>query len=109
MTAPAPVMGEPVEEYRRRLAVLAKKQLPADHDLKKIQIRALADDAFAVVESQLLPAVNQAAFRPDTVPADPAVARSREHRHQRTKNPHVCWPKVFYLGLQKPNSIRTYS
>jgi hypothetical protein len=46
------MVGEPVEEYRRRLAILAKKQLPQDHDLRKIQIRQLADDAFAVVESQ---------------------------------------------------------
>ena len=36
MSSPAPVVGESVDDYSRRLAVLAKKQLPADHDLKKV-------------------------------------------------------------------------
>jgi hypothetical protein len=70
MSAPPPVVGEPVGEYQRRLAILGKKQLPEDHPLRKIQMRALADDAFAVVKAQLLSAVNQAAYRPETVPED---------------------------------------
>jgi hypothetical protein len=78
MSAPAPVIGEPVDEYNRRLAVLAKKQLPEDHDLRKIQFRALADDAFAVVEPQLLAAVNQSAYNPNTVPIDGPLRRIEE-------------------------------
>ena len=78
MSAPAPVVGESVDDYSRRLAVLAKKQLPADHDLKKVQFRALADDAFPVMEAQLLAAVNQSAYRPETVPVDAPLRRVEE-------------------------------
>ena len=75
MSAPAPVIGEPVDKYNRRLAVLAQKQLAADHDLKKVQFRALGDDAFPVYEAQLLPAVAQAAHNPNTVPEDAPLRR----------------------------------
>jgi hypothetical protein len=37
--APAPVLGQPIEEYRCKLARLAKHQLPEDHQLRKIQYR----------------------------------------------------------------------
>lgn len=75
MSAPAPVVGESVGDYDRRLAVLGKKQLPEDHPLKKIQFRALGDDAFPVYKAQLLPAIGQEAYNPNTVPEDAPLRR----------------------------------
>ena len=75
MAAPAPVVGESVGDYDRRMAVLGKKQLPEDHPLRKVQMRALADDAFPVVKAQLLPAVSQEAHNPNTVPEDAPLRR----------------------------------
>ena len=57
------------------MAVLGKKQLPEDHPLRKIQMRALADDAFPVVKAQLLSAVSQEAYNPNTVPEDAPLRR----------------------------------
>jgi hypothetical protein len=68
LRAPAPVLGEPIEEYRARLAILAKKQLPTDHELRKIQYRRLDSASFSSLEPQLLSAVQKAAYDATSVP-----------------------------------------
>lgn len=35
MRAPAPVLGEDPDDYRRKLMILAKNQLPESHELRK--------------------------------------------------------------------------
>jgi hypothetical protein len=69
-SAPAMTLGADIDDYRRDLAVLAKKQLPEDHELRKIQYRALPDDAFPNFEKQLYAAVAEAGRRNDSVPYD---------------------------------------
>jgi hypothetical protein len=69
LRAPGPVMGQPIDEYRRDLLVMAKKQLPDDHKLRRVSVRKLEPDALAIMESQIYPAVKSAAMRPDSVPA----------------------------------------
>jgi hypothetical protein len=44
--APAPVIGEEIAEYRRKLAIQAKRLLPEGHELRQVQFRALREDAF---------------------------------------------------------------
>jgi hypothetical protein len=39
--APGPTLGEDITEYRAKLAILAKKQLPPDHQMRKVQYRRL--------------------------------------------------------------------
>jgi hypothetical protein len=68
MRAPAPVLGQPIEEYRWKLAKLAKHQLPEDHQLRKIQYRRLDTAIFDNFEPELLQAVQRAAYDPTSVP-----------------------------------------
>jgi hypothetical protein len=68
LRAPAPVLGEDISEYRARLAILAKKQLPEDHELRKIQYRRLDSRVFDNFEPQLLQAVQKAAYDATSVP-----------------------------------------
>jgi hypothetical protein len=69
LRAPGPVMGQPINDYRRDLLVMAKRQLPDDHELRGVKVRQLEPDALAIMESQIYPAVKAAAMRPDSVPA----------------------------------------
>jgi hypothetical protein len=68
LRAPAPVLGEPIAEYRAKLAILAKKQLPEDHEMRKVQYRRLDAAIFDNFEPQLLTAVSRAAYDPSSVP-----------------------------------------
>jgi hypothetical protein len=68
MRAPAPVLGEPITEYRAKLAILAKKQLPPDHQLRKVQYRRMDTDIFDNFEPDLLQAVQRAAYDASSVP-----------------------------------------
>lgn len=66
MRAPAFVAGESLGDYSRRLARLAQRQLPADHELRGIRLKALADDVFAPFEPQIYAACKEAGNRPDS-------------------------------------------
>jgi hypothetical protein len=68
LRAPAPVLGEPITDYRARLAILAKKQLPEDHQLRRITYRRLDTAIFDNFESQLLQEVQRAAYDATYVP-----------------------------------------
>jgi hypothetical protein len=68
LRAPAPVLGEPITDYRARLAILAKKQLPEDHQLRKITYRGLDTAIFDNFEPQLLQEVQRAAYDATSVP-----------------------------------------
>jgi hypothetical protein len=68
LRAPAPTLGEDIAEYRAKLAILAKHQLPPDHQLRKVQYRRLDSDIFDNFEPQLLRACRQEAYNPATVP-----------------------------------------
>jgi hypothetical protein len=68
MKAPEPVIGEPVDDYRRNLAVKAKRLLPDGNELKPVQFRALGTDTLDILEPRLLKECQEAAFRPDSVP-----------------------------------------
>jgi hypothetical protein len=51
--APAPSLGQDPEDYRRDLAVMAKKQLPDGHVLRKIKLWKLPRDVFETFEPQV--------------------------------------------------------
>jgi hypothetical protein len=65
---PGPTLGEPPDEYRRKLLIMAKKQLPVEHELRKIQVRQLRADALAVFEPQIYSACKAEAYNPSSVP-----------------------------------------
>jgi hypothetical protein len=66
--APAPVLGEDIDTYRRNTLVKIKRLLPDDHNLRKIQIRRMDDNVLNVFEGQLLKACRTEAYNPKTVP-----------------------------------------
>jgi hypothetical protein len=66
--AAAPTLGQDPEDYRRDLAVTAKKQLPYGHELRKVKLWKLPRDVFEVMEPQVYAACREAASRPDSVP-----------------------------------------
>jgi hypothetical protein len=45
MRAPAPVLGEDPDDYRRKLMILAKNQLPESLELRKITVKRIPNDA----------------------------------------------------------------
>jgi len=66
--APGPTLGEDPDEYRRKLLIMAKKQLPTDHKLRAVQIRQLRADALGVFEPQIYSACKAAAYDATSVP-----------------------------------------
>jgi hypothetical protein len=68
--APAFVADEDLDSYRRRLARIAQRQLPDDHELRSFKLRSLPDEAFATFEPQIYDAVKKAGTQPDSVPPD---------------------------------------
>jgi hypothetical protein len=68
MRAPERILGEPIDDYRRRLAIKAKRLLPEDHELRQVQFKALDNDVLDNFEPQLLKDCMSAAYRADSVP-----------------------------------------
>jgi hypothetical protein len=70
--APPPMstglLGYP-EAYRRELLYMAKKRLPEDNELRKVQVRHCPMDAFENFEGQIYAACRAAGLRNDSVPA----------------------------------------
>jgi hypothetical protein len=105
--APAPAYCDSVEavgEFRRNLAVQAKRLLPFSEarvdpgeptfgDLRRVQYRRMADDALAAVEPSLLKAVAAAGKRNDSVPPD---APLREIHERGENGEHV----IRFLGTK---------
>src|SRR6516164_5900677 len=66
---PPPTLGQSTNDYRREMMRLLKQTfIPRNHDLYKVQMRALPDDVLSGFEQMLLPACKTEAFNPMTVP-----------------------------------------
>ena len=68
MRAPAPVVGEPVNDYRRKLMILAKNQLPEGHQLRGVTVKRIPNDALDNFEMMYYDACRDAGSRNDSVP-----------------------------------------
>jgi hypothetical protein len=84
-----PLTQDP-EDYRRDLAVRAKKLLPEGHELRQVQYRSLRADAFDTLEPQLLAACRDSAWRADAVP--------RGQIERREKTDSNGFKAVHWLG-----------
>jgi hypothetical protein len=67
--APAITAGQALDDYRRRLLILAKRQLPEEHELRAVTVRRLAADALPIFEERIYGACHAEAYRPDSVPS----------------------------------------
>ena len=68
MRAPEPVIGEDPDHYRRKLMIKAKNQLPDNHELRKVTVNRLPDNALAPYEDLFFKACRDAALDPGSVP-----------------------------------------
>jgi hypothetical protein len=105
--APAPTYCDSVEavgEFRRELAVQAKRLLPMSEtrvdpreptfgDLRRAQYRSMADDALAALEPSLLKAVAAAGKRNDSISFDEPL---REIHERNENGAHV----IRFLGMR---------
>jgi hypothetical protein len=66
--APAPVLGQSIDDYRRDTLVKIKKLLPRGHELRKVKVYELRNDVIDVLEPQLLKACRTEAYNADSVP-----------------------------------------
>jgi hypothetical protein len=89
--APAPTIGQDPQDYRRDLAVMAKKQLPYGHDLRKMKFWQMPKDVFEVFEAQVYAACREAASRPDS-------AAPGEVREVVKINPQNGHKEIHFIG-----------
>src|SRR5262245_31172752 len=68
--APAPVLGQDIDTYRRETLVKIKKLLPENHELRRVQIRQCPNDVLNVFEPQILEAARTEAYNANSVPLD---------------------------------------
>jgi hypothetical protein len=113
--APAPVLGQDIDEYRRSLAVMAKRLLPESHELARMQYRRQPDDVLNNFEPELLTAVKQLATANDSVPHDAPLRRVEERDSNGLKI--IKWigqkwfgdqftrPGRLVLGFRTPNGL----
>jgi hypothetical protein len=91
--APQPTLGQDPEDYRRDLAVMAKKQLPYGHELRKVKLWKLPKDVFETFEPQVYSACREAAKRPDSIPPG-------EIREVVRINPQNGHKEIHFLGRE---------
>jgi hypothetical protein len=91
--APAPVIGQDPQDYRRDLAIMAKRQLPHGHELRKVKLWRLPRDVFETLEPQVYAACRDAASRPDSVPPG-------EMREVVRINPQNGHKEIHFLGRE---------
>lgn len=97
--ARAPRLGEDIDHYRREELIRVKKLLPENHELRKVQIRQLRDDAIDVLEPQILRAARKSAYRSDTVPADAPLRQVPEIDASGTKSIRFIGQRSFIHDL----------
>jgi hypothetical protein len=66
MRAPAPVIGEDPEDYRRRLMIRAKKQLPEGHELRQVTVNQLPAETLNIYEPMFYDACKKAGNTADS-------------------------------------------
>jgi hypothetical protein len=99
--APEAVIGEDPGDYRRRLALLAKKQLPDDHRLRQVQVRRMDDETLNAIEPQLFQACRTEAFNPNTV--KPGEFRRVTQTHpDGYKEVRFVGPRSFVFDMGRP-------
>jgi len=91
--APAPAIGEGPEDYRRELAIRAKRQLPYGHEMRIKNLRKLPRDVFEAFEPQIYQACREAAKRPDS-------AAPGELREVVKVNPLNGHKEITFLGRE---------
>jgi hypothetical protein len=100
--APAPAIGQDPEDYRRDLAVQAKRQLPYGHELRRVKLWGLSRAAFEALEPQVYDACRDAASRPDSVPAGTMREVTKINPQNGHKEIHFIGDTSFVKDMMRP-------
>ena len=100
--APAPPLGQDPQDYRRDLAVMAKKQLPYDHQFRKMKVWKMPKDVFEVFEPQIYDACREAASRPDSVAPGEIREVTRINPQNGHKEVHFIGNESFVRDMMRP-------
>jgi hypothetical protein len=100
--APAPPLGQDPEDYRRDLAVKAKRQLPYGHELRRVKLWDLSRAAFEALEPQVYTACAEAAKRPDSVPPGEMRAVTKINPANGQKEVHFIGDTSFVKDMGRP-------
>jgi hypothetical protein len=100
--APAFVAGESLDEYRRRLARLAQRQLSDDHEFRHLKISRMDDDVFGGFVPQFYAAAKEAGTKPDS--AAPGEMRMVEKVNPQNGQKFIEWlgSRSFIHDLKAP-------
>ena len=93
MRAPEPIIGEDPDDYRRRLMIRAKNQLPENHELRKITVKRIPGDALDNFEKMYYDACRDAGTRNDSIPPG-------EMRMVEKVNPHNGRKFIEFYGTR---------
>jgi hypothetical protein len=101
--APAPVLGQSVNDYRREtLRQLKRTFLPPAHDLYQVQYRSLRSDALQALEPQLLKAVETEANNPAHVPPGELRKIERLDEYGKVKCVEFVGQESFVKQMTRP-------
>jgi hypothetical protein len=95
--APAPILGETADQYRRRVMRDMARLLPRDYDMRRVEYRQCSDKALDALEPQLFAAVDEAS-------RDVRAMRRGELREVTAINPDNGQKTISFFG---PNSFVT--
>jgi hypothetical protein len=93
MRAPQFVIGESIDDYRRRLAKLAQRQLPDDHPFRNTKLSRLDDETFAPIEKDIYTDVKRIGASNDSVAAG-------QMREVESINPENGQRTITFLGTR---------
>jgi hypothetical protein len=101
--APAPVLGQSVNDYRREtLRQLKRTFLPPAHDLYQVQYRSLRSDALNALEPQLLQACVAEANNPAHVPPGELRKIERLDEYGKVKCVEFVGQESFVKQMTRP-------
>ena len=103
MRAPAPVLGQTVNEYRRDVLVKAKRAfIPRTHELRQFSLDDIRADALQVLEPQLLNACVAEANNPQNVPAGELRKIERLDEYGKVKTIDWIGQESFVKQMMRP-------
>jgi hypothetical protein len=103
MRAPQPVLGESVNDYRRKVLLMAKKTfLPRSHELRQFSLDDVKADALQVLEPRFLEAFVTEAHNPAHVPPGELRKLERLDEYGKVKTIDFIGQESFVKQMARP-------
>jgi hypothetical protein len=103
MRAPEPTLGQSVNDYRRKVLLMAKKTfLPRSHELRQFSLDDVKPDALGVLEPQFLQAFVKEANNPQNVPEGELRKIERLDEYGKVKTIDWIGRESFVRAMTRP-------